>query len=100
VNAPHARRGKIFSKEASRFWTQVILSSRSFELLITQLKKSFFVQEIFMTTLNRFMKDESGATAIEYALIAAFIGVAITAAVTALGDKIKERFTDIKDNLK
>jgi pilus assembly protein Flp/PilA len=53
-----------------------------------------------MTAINRFVKDESGATAIEYALIAAFIGVAITAAVTALGDKIKQKFTDIKDNLK
>lgn len=33
----------------------------------------------------RFMKDEEGATAIEYALIAGMIGVAIIAAVTALG---------------
>ncbi len=50
--------------------------------------------------MNRFMRDESGATAIEYALIAAFIGIAITAAVTALGDKISAKFTEIKDNLK
>jgi len=37
---------------------------------------------------------------LEYALIAAFIGIAITAAVTALGDKISAKFTEIKDNLK
>ena len=49
--------------------------------------------------MTRFMNDESGATAIEYALIAAFIGVAITAAVTALGEKIKDKFTAITSSL-
>lgn len=53
-----------------------------------------------MTTINRFMRDQSGATAIEYALIAAFIGVAITAAVTQLGEKISGKFDEIKASLK
>jgi pilus assembly protein Flp/PilA len=61
----------------------------------------FLFRRFSMTAqMNRFMRDESGATAIEYALIAAFIGIAITAAVTALGDKISAKFTEIKDNLK
>jgi pilus assembly protein Flp/PilA len=48
-----------------------------------------------MTTLKRFVKDESGATAIEYGLIAALIAVAIITALTALGTNISGRFTTI-----
>ncbi len=53
-----------------------------------------------MTTVNRFIHEESGATALEYALIAAFIGIAIIASVTALGDKLSAKYTSIKDNMK
>jgi pilus assembly protein Flp/PilA len=49
--------------------------------------------------INRFLRDESGATAIEYALIAAFIGIAITTAVTQLGSKISDKFDSIKTKL-
>ena len=38
--------------------------------------------------INRFVKDESGATAIEYGLIAALISVGLVAAATALGGAI------------
>ena len=41
------------------------------------------------TILSRFVKDESGATAIEYGLIAAGISVAIIAVVQGLGTKLK-----------
>ena len=47
----------------------------------------------------RFAKDESGATAIEYGLIAAGISVAIITAVQALGTKLDEVFGDVKDAL-
>jgi pilus assembly protein Flp/PilA len=53
-----------------------------------------------MQTLKRFVKDESGATAIEYGLIAALIGVVIIAAVTAVGTEVKGTFTDIETGLK
>ena len=43
----------------------------------------------------RFAKDESGATAIEYGLIAALIAVVIISAVTALGTTIKTKFNDV-----
>jgi len=43
----------------------------------------------------RFMKDESGATAIEYGLIAALISVAIITGATTLGSKIGTQFTNI-----
>jgi pilus assembly protein Flp/PilA len=49
--------------------------------------------------LARFVKDESGATAIEYALIAAGIGIAIITAVNALGTQISSKFNDIKTSL-
>lgn len=41
---------------------------------------------------SRFVKDESGATAIEYGLIAALIAVAIIAGATALGTEISQLF--------
>ena len=49
--------------------------------------------------LDRFLADESGATAIEYGLIAALIAVAIIGAVTALGGKLSTTFTTISGKL-
>ena len=51
------------------------------------------------TLFARFVKDESGATAIEYALIAAGIGIAIITAVNALGTAISDKFNFIKGKL-
>jgi pilus assembly protein Flp/PilA len=45
--------------------------------------------------IKNFWKDEEGATAIEYGLIAGLIAVAIIAAVTAVGDGLKELFDKI-----
>ena len=45
--------------------------------------------------ISKFMSDESGATAIEYGLIAALIAVVIIAAVTALGNNISTQFTKV-----
>jgi pilus assembly protein Flp/PilA len=42
--------------------------------------------------ITRFAKDESGATAIEYGLIAALITVVIATAITAIGGKLKGAF--------
>jgi pilus assembly protein Flp/PilA len=49
--------------------------------------------------LARFVKDESGATAIEYALIAAGIAIAIISAVNGVGTSITNKFTTIKTSL-
>ena len=51
------------------------------------------------TLFTRFAKDESGATAIEYGLIATLIGVAIIVGATALGTKLNDVFNDISDTL-
>ena len=52
-----------------------------------------------MKTVTRFMKDESGATAIEYGLIAALIGVVIIAVLTNVGNEVKGTFTDVQKGL-
>lgn len=53
-----------------------------------------------MTKLfSRFMKDESGATAIEYGLIAALISVALIAGATTLGDQLDTTFGDLATKL-
>jgi pilus assembly protein Flp/PilA len=49
--------------------------------------------------LKRFLNNEDGATAIEYGLIAALIGVAIIVAVGAVGTELSTTFTTIKDKL-
>jgi pilus assembly protein Flp/PilA len=48
----------------------------------------------------RFVKNESGATAIEYGLIAAGISLAIIAAVNGLGTTLNTKFTSINSSLK
>ena len=53
-----------------------------------------------MKLLARFAKDESGATAIEYGLIAAGISLAIIAVVNGLGTSLSTKFTSISTSLK
>jgi pilus assembly protein Flp/PilA len=50
--------------------------------------------------LHRFIKDETGATAIEYGLIASLIAVAIIGAVTTLGTKLTTTFGSVSAKLK
>ncbi|MCF6343379.1 MAG: Flp family type IVb pilin [Devosiaceae bacterium] len=52
-----------------------------------------------MNTLKRFIKDESGATAIEYGLIAALIAVGIIVAATTLGTELSSMFSRIGTKL-
>lgn len=49
--------------------------------------------------VTRFLKDETGATAIEYGLIAALISVVIVGAVGLVGQNLNTTFTTIKDKL-
>lgn len=50
--------------------------------------------------LTRFLKEEQGATAIEYGLIASLIAVAIVAVLATLGDKLTAVFTKVDSSLK
>ena len=53
-----------------------------------------------MTVINSFLKDETGATAIEYGLIAAGISVVIILAVQNIGTNLNTAFTSIANALR
>ncbi len=53
-----------------------------------------------MSFISRFLRDESGATAIEYGLIAALISVVIITAITSVGTKLSTTFTSVATSLK
>jgi pilus assembly protein Flp/PilA len=50
--------------------------------------------------VRRFLKDESGATAIEYGLVAAIIAVAIIAVVNGIGSNLNTKFKSLSTQLK
>lgn len=50
--------------------------------------------------MRKFLSDESGATAIEYGLIASLIAVAIVAVLLTLGPELRKVFQTVQDNLK
>jgi len=50
--------------------------------------------------VSRFLKDESGATAIEYGLIASLIAVAIITAATTLGGNISATFNSVANSIR
>ncbi len=52
-----------------------------------------------MKQLMQFIRDEEGASAIEYALIAGLIAVAIATVLSPIGDKLVALFTDIETKL-
>ena len=50
--------------------------------------------------VNSFLSDQSGATAIEYALLGSLIAVAIISALSTLGTKLSSTFSEISSSLK
>ena len=52
-----------------------------------------------MKKLMRFLKEEEGATAIEYGLLAALVAVAIVVGATALGGSLNDTFDNVSDQL-
>jgi pilus assembly protein Flp/PilA len=53
-----------------------------------------------MNLISRFVRDESGATAIEYGLIAALIAVVIITALTTVGTNLTTKFNSVATALK
>ena len=51
------------------------------------------------SVFSRFLKDEAGATSIEYSLIAALIAVVIISAVSKLGTNLSAKFVNIANNV-
>ena len=52
-----------------------------------------------MTTFSAFLRDETGATSIEYALIAGLISLVIIGSLTAIGTKLSSKFSQVSGNL-
>lgn len=52
-----------------------------------------------MTMFKRFLKDESGATAIEYGLIASLVAIAIIAVLSTLGTELSTKFNQVATEL-
>lgn len=50
--------------------------------------------------LSRFLRDQSGATAIEYCIIAAGISIVIVVAVNGIGSALNNTFTSVNSSLK
>ncbi len=53
-----------------------------------------------LKVLNAFLTNDKGATAIEYALIASLIAIAIVGALTALGTRMSQEFSEVSAALK
>ncbi len=53
------------------------------------------VSKLWSFTMKKFLKDESGATAIEYGLIAAAMGLALVAAMPSITSAIKTQFSSL-----
>jgi pilus assembly protein Flp/PilA len=80
---------------------QCFLSERDDELLeVSALEHAHHsTRDMSMNLIAFFLSDESGATAIEYGLIAALVSVAIIAALTTLGTNLSSLFTTIGNDL-
>jgi pilus assembly protein Flp/PilA len=57
------------------------------------------MEERSMSSFRRFVKDDSGATAIEYGLIAALVSVAIIAVLSTVGDNHNTTFQSVAEQL-
>ena len=63
-------------------------------------RSPFDLGTLNMSSFKRFLRDESGATSIEYGVIAAGISVAIIAVVNNLGGQLKNTFSTVSNSLK
>ena len=64
-----------------------------------QINQLWFGDQVMTKFVSRFLKDESGATAIEYGLIAALIAVAAIAAMQGLGNQLKTTFNTTSSSM-
>ena len=82
-------------------YIRLTVGSRMSSGLEPEAGKHGQIKELAMKNLvSRFLKDQSGATAIEYGLIAAGISVAIIVVVNSIGSKLNIAFTNVQTNLR
>ena len=84
-------------QEFFRGWSRGSGSSRVRVCLLSTLKE--FVMSTFISAVKTFIADEDGVTALEYGMIAALIAGAIVIAVTTLGTKVSQTFTNIANKM-
>src|ERR1700730_10100409 len=87
------------SNDRSLGWREVQLTGAMNSTSQTQAQTTGGEEHIMTNLVRRFANDESGATAIEYGLIAAGISVAIITVVNTLGSQLKTTFTNITTQL-
>ena len=58
-----------------------------------------FTRRLIGASVRRFVRDESGATAIEYAMIASGIAVAIATTIVSLGSSVKGLYTSVATSM-
>ena len=61
--------------------------------------RGFTTRNLAMHKLLRFLKDNSGVTAIEYSLIAGLIAIVIVGAVTTVGTNLSATFTNVANGM-
>jgi pilus assembly protein Flp/PilA len=66
---------------------------------VTTPNKSLERNSNMRAHIKRFLANESGATAIEYGLIAALVSVAAIAAITGVGNNLKKTFNKVSGNM-
>lgn len=72
-------------------------------LALRRIKREFAMRNImtpFTQILRRFARNERGATAIEYALIAGGISIVIVAAATGIGSSLNNTFNSVQDGFR
>jgi pilus assembly protein Flp/PilA len=67
--------------------------------MLGRMPGPFLLEDKMKALFTRFAKDDSGATAIEYGLIAGLIAVVIIGALSALGTNVSTKFNAIANNL-
>jgi pilus assembly protein Flp/PilA len=71
------------------------VGAEEYGLLLALVYPGHKLENNYMATIKRFVKDESGATAVEYGLLVALIAVVIITAVTTLGTTLSADFNSI-----
>jgi pilus assembly protein Flp/PilA len=87
-------------KISSTIFTDMDRAVGMFPRATTQQPRQQSGAEIMIQAFKRFGQDQSGATAIEYGLIAAGIAVAIIATVQALGTQLNTTFSSVSSAIK
>lgn len=79
---------------------QVPLTKGAVGSVLRKAGKAQQAERATMTTLMKFWREQSGATAIEYSLIAAFIGIAIIGVLQTVGVEVRGPYSDTTTGLK